>query len=291
MKPAAFTYHAPTSKAEVLSLLASLEDARVLAGGQSLMPMMNLRLAAPSHLIDLNGVAELDGIQLRGDTLAVGAMTRQRTAERSPLVARACPLLCEALGHVGFQQTRNRGTIGGSIAHMDPTAELPVVASALDAVLVVESPAGERRVPFADLSTGYLATQLEPDEILVRVDFPVWPPAHGWGFAEVTRRGESFAVVTVAALVLLDAAGAFSRVALAVGGLSAAPIRLAEVEASLIGQRPDESASAQAAAAAGALEADDALFVPPDFKRHLARTLTRRALHSAVARAGSLSHA
>ncbi|MEP9375377.1 xanthine dehydrogenase family protein subunit M [Aquabacter sp. CN5-332] len=291
MKPAAFAYHTPASKAELLSLLSELEDARVIAGGQSLMPMMNLRLAAPSHLIDLNSLPELGGIAQDGDTLVIGAMTRQREAERSPLVARVCPLLRDALEHVGFQQTRNRGTVGGSIAHMDPTAELPVVASALDGVLIIESVRGVRRVPMGEFSVGYLATQVEPDEVLVRIELPLWPEGHGWGFEEVTRRGENFSVVCVAALVLLDGAGRISRAAIAVGGLAAAPVRLTEAEAVLTGAVPSEEAISAAAAFAGELEADDALFVPPDFKQHLARVLTTRALRSALERAGSQVHA
>lgn len=293
MKPAPFTYHAPATKAEVLGLLAELDDARVLAGGQSLMPMMNLRLAAPAHLIDLNGVAELDGIRLEGDVLVVETMTRQRAAERSALVAQACPLLHAALEHVGFQQTRNRGTVGGSIAHMDPTAELPVAASALDATLVVESRAGARRFPFAELSEGYLATQIATDEMLVRVEFPLWPAGHGAAFEEVTRRGESFSVVAVAAMVLLDGAGAFARVAIAVGGIAAAPVRLADVESALLGHAPDEAAFAMAGAAAAAQEIDEAPFAPVAYKRQLADVLTRRALRRAVANAtpaGSPGH-
>ena len=183
MKPAAFAYHAPRSRAELLSLLATLSDARMLAGGQSLVPLLNLRLAGPANLIDLNTIPELDTIAIQGDRLHLGAMVRQRAAEHSALVRQSCPLLAEALRHVGHQQTRNRGTIGGSLAHMDPTAELPVVACALDAILTVESLRGPRTLPFATWSTGYLSTQIAPDEALTGIDLPNWPPGHGWGFA------------------------------------------------------------------------------------------------------------
>lgn len=290
MKSAAFQYHAPGTRAELLTLLAELDDARVIAGGQSLVPMMNLRLAAPEHLIDLNGLPELDGVELVDGSMIVGAMTRQRAAERSALVAQACPLLAEALQHVGFQQTRNRGTIGGSIAHMDPTAELPVVAQALDAVLGIESRRGDRRLPFDELSAGYLATQIESDEVLVRIEFPCWPQGHGWGFDEVTRRGESFSIVSVAALVTLAGDGTVARAAIAIGGLSAAPLRLSEGEAALQGQPISEAAIAAVAAAAGDLPADGDHFAPAAFKLHLAQVLVGRTLQRAAHRARSAVH-
>ncbi|WJR77914.1 xanthine dehydrogenase family protein subunit M [Bradyrhizobium sp. NP1] len=290
MKPAPFTYHRPTSRTELFDLLGSLDNARVLAGGQSLMPMLNLRIAAPDHLIDLNAVAGLDGIELSNGILRIGAMTRQRAVERSPVVARHLPLLGEAMRHVGFQQTRNRGTIGGTIAHMDPTAEIPVVALAADATLVIESARGERSIAFADLSTGYLTTQVEPDEALVRIDFPVWPERHGSAFEEVTRRGESFAIVSVAVLVALDSAGRVARAAIAVGGLVEAPLRAEAAETALIGHSPDAGAIAAAAAAAATLPAEGDIYAPEDYKQHLAGVLTERALQRALARAGDDRH-
>jgi carbon-monoxide dehydrogenase medium subunit len=290
MKPAPFAYHAPATKAEALDMLAALDDARVLAGGQSLLPMMNLRLAGPTNLIDLNGVPELAGMSRTGDALVIGTMTRQRAAERSMLVREACPLLAEAMAHVGFQQTRNRGTVGGSIAHMDPTAEIPVVARALDAVLTVESAAGTRRFPIGELAEGYLMTQIAPDEMLTQAELALWPQGHGFAFEEVTRRGESFCVVCVAALALLDADGAFARLAVAIGGLAEAPVRLDRIEADLVGARADGEAFRAAGAAAGALDADEAPFAPPAYKRHLARVLTERALARAAERArGAMS--
>jgi carbon-monoxide dehydrogenase medium subunit len=285
MKAAPFAYHAPATKAEALDMLAGLDDARVLAGGQSLLPMMNLRLAGPTHLIDLNGVPELAGISRAGDALVIGTMTRQRAAERSALVHEACPLLAEAMEHVGFQQTRNRGTVGGSIAHMDPTAEIPVAASALDAMLTVESAAGARQFPIGELAEGYLMTQIAPDEMLTRVALRLWPKGHGHAFEEVTRRGESFCVVCVAALATLDASGAFSRLAIAIGGLAEAPVRLSGIEADLVGARADQDAFRAAGAAAGALAADEAPFAPPAYKRHLAGVLTERTLARAAGRA------
>ena len=287
MKPAPFTYHAPQSRAALLALLAAHDDARLLAGGQSLVPLLNLRLAAPGHLIDLGGVPGLADISQDGAMLRVGAMTRQRTAERSTIVGRACPLLSEALLHVGYQQTRNRGTIGGSIAHMDPTAELPVVACAMDAVLWLESAGGSRSVPFAQWSTGTLATVIAPDEVLVRIDFPCWPSGHGWSFQEVTRRGEGYAMVAAAALLACDAAGRVERSAIAVGGLAAAPQRVEAAEALLMGRHPDAGVIAAAGAAAAELPADGDLYAPADYKRYLARVLTERTVSQALARARS----
>jgi carbon-monoxide dehydrogenase medium subunit len=290
MKPAPFTYHTPKSQEALLTLLATHDDARLLAGGQSLVPLLNLRLAAPGHLIDLGGVPGLDGIIRDGAMLRVGAMTRQRTAERSAIVADSCPLLSEALLHVGFQQTRNRGTIGGSIAHMDPTAELPVVACAMDAILWLDSAGGGRSLPFAQWPAGYLATVIAPGEVLVRIDFPCWPDGHGWSFQEVTRRGEGYAIVAVAALVACNTAGRVVRSAIAVGGLAAAPQRVEAAEALLIGQHLDPGVIAAAGAAAATLPAEGDLYAPAGYKQHLARVLTERSLGQALARARGAAH-
>lgn len=286
MKPAPFTFHRPRTRDELFSLLDSLDNARVLAGGQSLMPMLNLRIAAPDHLIDLNSVAGLDGMEVSDGMLKIGAMTRQRVAERSVLVAKHLPILCETLGHVGYQQTRNRGTVGGSIAHMDPTAELPVIALATDATLTIASARGERNIPFSKLSTGYLTTQIEPDEALVRIEFPIWREPHGSAFAEVTRRGESFAIVSAAALVALDPTGNIVRIAIAVGGLGGAPLRVTGAETALLGRKPDDDAVRAGAAVAATLAADGDMYAPEDYKRHLAVVLTERTLRRAIARAG-----
>jgi carbon-monoxide dehydrogenase medium subunit len=290
MKPAPFVYHAPRSREALLALLGAHTDARLLAGGQSLVPLLNLRLATPGHLIDLGGVPGLDDITRESAVLRVGAMTRQRTAERSAVVAEACPLLSEALQHVGVQQTRNRGTIGGSIAHMDPTAELPVVACATDAVLWLESAGGTRSLPFAQWSAGYLATVIAPDEVLIRIEIPCWPAGHGWSFQEVTRRGEGFAMVAVAALLACDEGGRIVRAAIAVGGLGATPQRARAAEALLMRERPDAVVIAHAGIAAAALPAAGDLYAPADYKQHLARVLTERALAQALARAHGAAH-
>lgn len=284
MKPAPFGYHAPRSRSALLGLLATLDDARMLAGGQSLVPLLNLRLAGPANLIDLNTVPDLDDIAMDGEILRIGAMVRQRAAEHAEVIASACPLLRDALGHVGHQQTRNRGTIGGSIAHMDPTAELPVVARVLDAVLLLDSQRGPRAVAFLDWSAGYLATQIAPDEVLTAIDIPLWPQGHGWGFQEITRCGEGLAMVAVAALVMLDATGHISRVAIAIGGLAAAPLRATAAELALIGQLPIAAVIAGAAQAAAGIAAEGDVYAPSDYKQHLAGVLTERCLRQALQR-------
>ncbi|MBJ3776990.1 FAD binding domain-containing protein [Acuticoccus mangrovi] len=283
MKAANFAYHAPTTRQELFALLAELDDARMIAGGQSLVPMMNFRLAAPENLVDLNTVGGLDGIEVAGDRLVIGAMTRQRAAERSATVARVCPLLVETLGRVGVQQIRNRGTVGGSIAHFDPTAELPVAAVALDAEVVLESLRGARRMPVADFGSDYLTTEIEPDEVLTAVEVPLWPEGHGAAFDEVTRRGDSYAIVSVAALVLLDAAGRVARLSVAIGGLTHAPARLA-VDA-MVGAAPEGEALAALAETARALPADGDGLMAAEDKQHLAATLTERVVRRAGERA------
>lgn len=283
MKAAPFVYHAPRSVAELSELLTGLDNARMLAGGQSLMPMLNLRIAAPEHLIDLNRVEGLGGMAVHDGKLVIGTMTRQREAELSPLVAEHCPLLVQALEHVGFQQTRNRGTVGGSIAHMDPTAELIVAAYAMDATVVLKSRDAERSMPVRQFNDGYLCNKLERGEFLARVEFPVRSRRHGAAFEEVTRRGETLAVVSVGALFELNGAGELTRAAVAVGGLGPAPICLA-LDAWL-GRAPDDAMLDDLVQAAGELAADGDPMVPADYKQHLAGVLTRRAASRALARA------
>ena len=283
MKAAPFTYHAPRSVVELTGLLASLDNARMLAGGQSLVPMLNLRVASPEHLIDLNRVDGLGGIAVQDGRLVIGTMTRQREAEQSPLVAGHCPLLVEALEHVGFQQTRNRGTVGGSIAHMDPTAELIVAAYALDATVVLKSRDGERSMPVRQFNDGYLCNKARRGEFLARVAFPVRSGRHGAAFEEVTRRGETLAVVSVGAWFELDRDGEPVRAAVAVGGLGPAPLCLDL--APWLGRPLDDAMMDSLARAAGALPADGDPMVPADYKQHLAAVLTRRAAGRALVRA------
>ena len=290
MKPAPFVYHAPDTLAAALDLMATLDNARPLAGGQSLMPMMNFRVATPDHLIDLGRVDGLVGLERVGDRLRIGAMTTQRTLEKSSLVREACPLLAEAIDHVGHQQTRNRGTLGGSLCHMDPGAELPVAAMALGAELVVASARGTRVLAFADFPMGYLTTALEPDEILTRVDLPVAGPREGCAFIEFNRRPADFAIVSVAVRLSLDDGGQIARAAIALGGVRPTPLKALDVETALTGQAPDMATIARAAAIIGALDCEGDDLYPAGYRRDLCETLTRRALTRAIDRAKGRSH-
>ena len=290
MKPAPFVYHAPDTLAAALDLMATLDNARPLAGGQSLMPMMNFRVATPDHLIDLGRVDGLVGLERVGDRLRIGAMTTQRTLEKSSLVREACPLLAEAIDHVGHQQTRNRGTLGGSLCHMDPGAELPVAAMALGAELVVASARGTRVLAFADFPMGYLTTALEPDEILTRVDLPIAGPREGWAFIEFNRRPADFAIVSVAVRLSLDDGGQIARAAIALGGVRPTPLKALDVETALTGQTPDMATIARAAAIIGTLDCEGDDLYPADYRRDLCETLTRRALTRAIDRAKGRSH-
>jgi aerobic carbon-monoxide dehydrogenase medium subunit len=285
MKPSAFTYHAPRTLAEALDLAATLDNARVLAGGQSLMPMMNYRVVQPEHLIDLGHISELAFVEDAAEGLKIGAMTTQRTIERSGVVQKRCPLLIDALFHVGHQQTRNRGTIGGSLCHLDPSAELPVTACALDAVVTAASKTGRRKITFAEFPAGYLASSLQPDEILVQVDFGKWPVRAGSAFEEYAVRPADFAIVSIAARVALDNGGRIAEARLAAGGIAPVPTRLTPVETMLQGERASAALIESAAAAAAALPAEGDDMNPADYRQELAGHLTQRALSKALQRA------
>ncbi len=290
MKAPPFHYHAPEDLASAVALLARLENARVLAGGQSLMPMMNLRVAAPDHLIDLGRIADLRSIEETPQGLRIGAMTTQRALEKSDLVRRICPLLAEAVTHVGHQQTRNRGTLGGSLCHLDPGAELPVAAAALDAVLHVVGPNGARQIAFADFPLDYLTPSLAHGEVLTHVVFPRAAANSGAAFLEFNRRPADFAIVSVAATLTLGADGCVTQAAIALGGVSHAPIRLSQVEASLMGARADETVFAGAAALAALSPCDGDELYPADYRQELSGVLVRRALVLACQRAGGAAH-
>jgi aerobic carbon-monoxide dehydrogenase medium subunit len=282
MKAPPFHYHRPSTIAEAVELLATLDDAKVIAGGQSLMPMMNFRLVTPDHLIDLGGIEGLVGIIEGEDTLRIGAMTTQRTLERSEIMARQCPLITAALRHVGHQQTRNRGTIGGSLCHLDPGAELPVAAAALDAVLIAIGPSGERRIPFAEFSVGLLSNALSSGELLARIELPTIAPRTGIAFVEFNRRPADFAVVSVAASLALDAAGRIAQAVVAVGGSFEAPLRLRAFETASAGQRPEPALFDVAAREAEAIECVGDDVYPAEYRQELAGVLVRRALDSAL---------
>jgi carbon-monoxide dehydrogenase medium subunit len=286
MKPAPFDYHAPRQLKEAAELLASLPNAKILAGGQSLVPMMNFRYVIVDHLVDLGGVDDLRGIAVGDGRLRIGAMMRQRDLEFSPEVARHCPLLAEALRHVGHRQTRNRGTIGGSLAHADPAAELPAVCAACDAVVHLASIRGLRAVPFAEFTAGFMATALEPDEMIAAVELPVWRLGHGFGFHEFARRHGDFALAGAAALLDVGADNIVRRTALALFGVAEQPVRLDAVEATLTGKEIDSTAIQTAAAAAWLVEPISDIHAGGEYRRHLAQVLSARALTDAARRAG-----
>jgi aerobic carbon-monoxide dehydrogenase medium subunit len=286
MKPAPFDYHAPRQLKEAAELLASLPNAKILAGGQSLVPMMNFRYVIVDHLVDLGGVDDLRGIAVGDDRLRIGAMMRQRDLEFSPEVARHCPLLAEALRHVGHRQTRNRGTIGGSLAHADPAAELPAICAAYDAVVHLASVRGLRAVPFAEFSSGYMATALEPDEMIAAVELPIWRLGHGHGFHEFARRHGDFALAGAAALLDVGADNIVRHAALALFGVAEQPVRLDAAEATLTGRAIDSTAIQTAAAAAWLVEPISDIHASGEYRRHLAQVLSARALTDAARRAG-----
>ena len=201
MKPPPFSYHDPSSVGEVISLLGSLENPKLLAGGQSLMPMLNMRYVMPDHVIDLNKVDGLSYITENSGTISIGGMTRQRDLEYSDVIKAKCPLMHDALLQVGHRQTRNRGTIGGSLSHLDPAAELPAVCAAHDAIIVVQGPNGEREIPFADFPVAYMTPATEMDELLTGVKIPAWAEGHGYAFVEFARRHGDFAITSAAALL------------------------------------------------------------------------------------------
>jgi carbon-monoxide dehydrogenase medium subunit len=292
MKPAPFEYLAPSSLEEALEALAARGgDAKLLAGGQSLIPVMNFRLAQPAALVDLNRLAGLDYVREDGDgTLRIGAMTRQRRLEREPAVGRRAPLLAEAVPWIAHPQIRNRGTVGGSLAHADPAAELPVVAVALDARLRLRRAGGaERWVDARDFYVGLFATVLEADEMLVEVAIPPAPPRTGWSFVETARRHGDYALVGVAARVTLDERGSCREARLVFLSVGDGPVVASRAAAALQGQVPSAEAIAAAVDIASREEMDPNgdIHASALFKRHLARVLAGRALRAASERAAA----
>lgn len=285
MKAASFEYHDPASLAEAVALLATHPDARPLAGGQSLVPMLNMRYVIADHLVDLNRIAELDFIRQDGETLAIGAMTRQRALMDSDLVRATYPIIPEALACVGHFQTRNRGTIGGSLCHLDPAAELPTLLLALDAVLIAANEAGRREIAISDWAFGYMTPALEPGELLTEVRIPLWPERHGYAFLEFARRHGDFAIVGVAALVVVEG-NVIRRAAIALGGTDARPLRLVAAEEALVGQTPGALAFAAAAEIARDIDAISDAYVTSSYRQRLAGVLVERALARACERTG-----
>jgi len=288
VKPASFVYHRPGTLDEALALLAEHGgDAKPLAGGQSLIPAMNFRLARPAILIDLDRVRELAFITTGPDGLRLGAMARQREVERSPLAARAAPLLHETLPFIAHPQIRNRGTIGGTLAHADPAAELPAVALALDARLHLRRADGARWVAAAEFFTGLFQTALTPGELLVEITVPAPAARSGWAFEEVARRHGDYALVGVAAVVTLSAQGRCERASVALLSVGDGPVLAAQAAGLLAGQVPSSALIRAAADAAATRDIDPPgdIHASPAYRRRLAGVLTRRALTRALDRA------
>ena len=289
MKPAPFEYYDPETLAEALELLAQFGDtAKPLAGGQSLVPMMNMRLARPAQLVDLNGLQELNYLRVESDELCIGAMTRQRVLERSPIVAQDWPFLSEATRLIGHVQIRNRGTVGGSLAHAYPSAELPVAMTALDAAIKLRGPEEERTVPAAEFFLDAMTTSLKVGELLVEIRVPPVPARTGWSFQEISRRHGDFALMGVGGLVTLGGSGTIERVRLVFFG--ATPHRALNIEQELVGKRPESALFRDAVQrAAAGLEPDSDIHASAEYRKEVAKVLARRVLEQAVARATNVS--
>jgi aerobic carbon-monoxide dehydrogenase medium subunit len=288
MKPAPFDYFAPETLQEALQLLEEGGgDAKPLAGGQSLVPSMNFRLAQPSALVDLNGITDLFGIR-EGENggLRIGAMTRQRSLERSALVARHSPLLAEALPYIAHPQIRNRGTLGGSLAHADPAAELPAVALAVQAQMRIRSSAGERAVPADEFFFGLFTTALEPDELLVEIELPALPPRTGTAFQEFARRHGDYALAGACSVVTLAEDGTIAGSRLVLFSVGDAPVLVLSAGELLLGTEPTlEAIQAAAEAVDDEIDPPGDIHATASYRRHLVKVLSGRVIALAVERA------
>lgn len=287
MIPAAFEYHAPTSLGEATALLARLgEDAKVLSGGQSLIPLMKLRLASPPHVIDINGIPGLAGIREADGVLRIGALTRESDLEESELVRTRYPLLHETARVIADPLVRNLATVGGNLAHGDPANDHPATMLALGAEIVATGPRGERRIPIAEFFAGPFATALDPGEILVEIRVPGPAARSGGAYVKMERKVGDFATAAVAAQLTLAADGICQQVGIGLTNVGLTPIKATRAEAALKGQRPDDAAIARAAKlAAEASQPAEDLRGSVEYKRDLVRVLTGRALRRALERA------
>lgn len=284
MKPPRFLYSAPHTLDEALHLLEHYgPDTKVLAGGQSLLPLLNMRLAGPMYLLDINAICTLNYIEARDNYLAIGAATRQRQIERSALVQQKYPLLVDGVQHIGHIQIRNRGTIGGSIAHADPAAELPALLTCLNGEIVVRSSSSKRSIKAEEFFTGYLSTTLEPHELLTEIRFPWLSPHAGWAFLEFARRSGDYALAGAAAVVTPSEDDRCAAAQIGYLGISGAPVRASAVENILVGTRLDDETLSAAADAAAHMVSDDLADVhaTTEYRRSLTAELTKRVLRTA----------
>ena len=287
MKPPIFDYVTAESREHALAVLRSHgDDAKVLAGGQSLVPLMSFRLAKPAVLLDINRLEGLDSIEASDGSMRIGALTRQCELLTHPLIAEHCPLVRAAAEFIGHPAIRNRGTVGGSVAHADPAAELPVLLQILDAGIELCAAGSQRTVPADDFFMGLLMTGMNPDELLTGISFPLPGKGSGWGFHEVARRHGDFALVAAAALITLDDRGAVAGAAVALGGIGDRPVRVLAAEETLKGNRPTpETIQAASHEVDGAVTPVGDIHASEAYRAHLGQVLTKRAVHDAVERA------
>jgi aerobic carbon-monoxide dehydrogenase medium subunit len=287
MIPAAFEYHSPGSISEATALLARLgEDAKVLSGGQSLIPLMKLRLSSPRHVVDINGIGGLDGVREANGFLRIGALTRESDLEESEVVRARYPLLHDTCKVIADPLVRNLATVGGNLAHADPANDHPATMLALGAEVVAVGPKGERTIPIASFFTGPFATSLRPDEILTEIRIPATPARSGGAYVKLERKVGDFATAAVAVYVVLSAGGTCDQVGIGLTNVGLTPIKATQAEAALKGKRPDAATIKQAAElAAAAAQPSDDLRGSAEYKKDLVRVLTARALRRAVERA------
>ena len=285
MKPPPFTFHDPRSIDEAVGLLAEKENAKILAGGQSLMPMLNMRFVLPDDVIDINNIDDLTYIRDDGDALVFGGMIRQHEIESSDLVAQKIPLMREAILQVGHRQTRNRGTFGGSLSHLDPSAELPSVSMAQDATITVRKRGGARDIAMADLPMGYMTPSFELDEMVTDIRVPLWPDGHGYAFVEFARRHGDYAITSSAVLLDVSDVGKITKASVTVGGVGPSPLRVAAVEDGLLGETGSAELFTEIAEKCRDIDAMEDVYAPAWYRQHLAAVLTRRGLAKAFSRA------
>ncbi|MEH7253601.1 xanthine dehydrogenase family protein subunit M [Neobacillus niacini] len=287
MKPAVFDYLRPSTLNEALTFLDEYGyDAKLLAGGQSLIPMMNMRLARPRFLIDMNRIDELNYIRIENERINIGGLTRHFSVEMSPIIEQFSPMLSEGMKLIGHSQIRSRGTIGGSIVHADPTAELPVMLTALEGTVTVVSSEGEREIEPDDLFLTYLTTTIEPNEILTKVSIPIIQARTGHSIEEFTLRKGDFAIVLAAASVTLDEEGAIEKVILCIGGVDGIPVRLDDVTDLMVGLVPNEEMIDEVCSGiADLLEPEPDIHASADYRKELSVVMSARVLKKAIVRA------
>lgn len=287
MKPAKFTYHEPLSLEDAFQLLEEHGDeAKIIAGGQSLIPVMNLRLAQPEHLIDINAIDGLSGISEGGERMTIGALTRHADVEGSVLLKERCPILPAAAHRIGHTAIRSRGTMGGSLVNADPAAEWSLIAILLNAEMTVSSAGGDRTAQACDFIQSVYTSDVAEDEILTAIRFPVLKDDEGWSIQQICRRAGDFAIVAVAATMRLDSSGAIEHLRIGIGCMDVTPLRMSDAEDTAIGQRPDEAWVASVSAAAAQLgDPEDDMHASATYRREVCEVLVSQALNEALQRA------